>query len=234
MDFLFSLFDILWSILTWGPNFGVEVELALGPLAIALAGGLALGGANYALGGKERRHRRRQEGRLEALRSESMKGVNEQIQNVLGRASAIETDATAEDVYGQSIQALTDRVQAGQSGQTAQLSKSLAAGGGDLTGSMNAMLQKLTASSNRSIQDIMNDYNERVDRRNLQQRARQDDLILSALGTQQNQFAALSGAYEQAANRSIQKATADKQFLMDSIGTGANIGSMFLDSPAGG
>lgn len=207
------------------------VDLALGPLAIgaiALGAGALAGGASYIAGGKQRRRLRRRANRIDALRGESMGQLNQQITDVLGRAGSIETDATAEEVYGQSIQSLTDRLQAGQSGSTAQLAKAVMAGGGDITGSVNSTLQKLTASTNRSIQDIMSEYNERVDRRNLQQMSRQDQLINRALGARQNQFASLSGLAESAFDRSAQKATADKQFLMDSIGLGANVGSMFM------
>lgn len=237
MDLLFRCLKFIWKIITWGPPEVNNVEMALAPLAaagLALAGGAALGGINHALGAKERRRLRRREDRLAALRGESMGALNRQISDVLGQAGSIDTDATGEEIYGQSIQSLTDRAQAGGASAGAQLAKSVMAGGGDVTGSINSMLQKLTASTNRSIQDIMSEYNERVDRRNLQQGRRQDQLIQSALGARQNQFAALSGAYENAATRSAQKATADKQFLMDALGLGANVGSMFYQGPGGG
>lgn len=231
LDLLLKIWETIWWLLTWSPSHMDGVNMALGPLAIgALAGG-ALGIGNYIAGTGERRRLRRRRRRFDALRDTAGEGVETQIQDILGRAAGIETDATAEDIYGQSIQALTDRVQAGQSGTGAQLAKALMAGGGDLTGSLNTTLQKLTAAGNRSIQDIMSEYNERVDRRNLQQRSRQDRLLSRALGAQQSQFGTYAGLAEGAMDRSTYKSTADKQFLMDSIGLGGNIGAILKQNP---
>lgn len=229
MDILSFLQELLHNLI-YGPDFGVAVDLALGPLAIAgiaLAAGAGLGATNYILGGKQRRRLRDRANRIDALRGESMEAQNEQIRALLGRAEGIDTDQTAQELYGESIQSLTDRVEGGRATAGRQLSRSLMAGGGDITGSMNSLLQRLTQQSNRSIQDIMNEYNERTDRRNLQNQRRQDQLLTSALSARGGQFASLSGLAESAFDRSAQKATADKQFLMDAIGLGGNIGSQF-------
>lgn len=230
MDQLLSFLYELAHNLIYGPDLSVSVDLALAPLAIAgiaTLAGAAMGATNHALGAKQRNRLKDRANRIDALRGESLDAQNQQIQNVLGLAEGVQTDATAQDVYGESIQALVDRAQGGQATAGRQLSRGVMAGGGDISGTTNAMLSRLTEQTNRSIQDIMSEYNDRIDRRNLQQKSRKDDLILSALGAQSDQMASLSGLAESAFSRSARKATADKQFLMDSIGMGANIGSEF-------
>lgn len=238
MELLFKLLQIINEIAMWGgPDFAVQPDLALGPLAIAgiaAGAGALFGGANYLAEGKNRRRRRRRANRATRERQESQEGLDQTIQSVLGRAEGIDTtfDDTAEDVYGESIQSLTDRVLGGQAGAGAQLAKATMASGGDITGSSNAMLQRLSEQTNKSLQDIMNEYNKRVDRRNLQReqtnKQLQQGYILNALGAQQNQFSTLAGLESEADLRDIQKRTADKQFVLDSIGLGANVGSMAI------
>lgn len=235
MELLFEILKFLWWIITWTPIPPDGVSYALAPALIALAGGAALGGANWLIGSGKRKRLRGREKRYEKRMDTASNVLSGDISALQNRAAGIDSNMSAEELYGESIQALTDRAQAGQAGAGAQISKALAAGGGDLSGSMAGTLQRLSQSTNRSIQDIMGEYNQRADRRNLQQASRQDSLFSTALGARQNQFGALTGQYNQAANRSTQKATADKQFFMDALGMGANVGAAYAgNQPSGG
>jgi len=221
------------EVFLWGPNYGFPVNHAIIGMLAALAAGSAIGGGlQYILGGKQRRRLRDRAQRIDAARAKSQQKFDQQIASTLGLADNMKTsyNDTAEQVYGQSIQNLTDRIQAGEAGTASNLAKAVAAGGGDVTGSIQATLGKLTEQSNKSITDVMNEYNDRVTRMNLQReenaKNRKSNLYQSVLGARQNQFAALSGAAEKAYSRSARKSTADKQMFMDALGNGANIAAM--------
>lgn len=227
MEILIKIFEFIIDVLTWAPVSPDGVELAIGPLAI-LAGGAVLGGINYIAGTKERRRLRRREKSADSQMQTSIGQLDSSIGALNDRANAAAagSNMSVDELYGDQIQTATDRAQAGQAGMGAQIAKALAAGGGDISGSMAATLQRLNASTNRGIKDIMLDFNDRTERRNLSERARADNLFAEATNARGNQFSALSGNYNNAANRSTQKATADKQFLMDSIGLGANVAAI--------
>lgn len=238
-DLLHAIYDIFLELMMWGGPEGLppDVLLAIDPLTIAgiatLAGG-ALGATNYALGAKERNRLKDRANRIDALRGESSEALDEQIGEIGDLAEGIDTDKSAEELYGPTIESLQDRVEGGRAQTGRQVMRSLMAGGGDITGSVNATLQKLTAQSNKSIMDIMGEYNKRTDRRNLQEKQRKSNLLSTAMQGRQSQMASLSSAADQAFGRSARKATADKQFLMDSIGLGANVGSMFMGQGGSG
>jgi len=235
MNHLIDIYQIVVHIANWGPTFPTPVHEAMLPLLIAglaAAGGLAGGLGNYFGGSKERRRLNDAAAQLNKQRGASVNATQSVIKSLLSQANNLNTNATANDIYGQSIKSLQDRVQAGQAGTDAQLAKSLMASGGDVTGSMNAILQNLIGQSNNSITDIMNNYNDRVDRRNLAMQQLKSHYLDSALTGQQNLAQLLTGSQQNSQRLAIDKKQADKQFILSALGAGLQAGSMAI--PGGG
>lgn len=169
---------------------------------------------------KEKKKANRQRDMFNRKRNKALDSFSKAIGQLEGRAGDIDEDVSVDEMYGDVIQSLTDRTQAGTDSATRDVFRTMMASGGDVTGQGANMIAGLREGGNKSISDIVSRFTQLTDRRNMQQKGRADQLYGTAMGNRGNLFSALSGMATDAQGRVDRRSTAGRQFLLDAVGMG--------------
>lgn len=204
---------------------GVHMAIAWwAPMAISAGAGLL----GQLTGAGRRREAGRETQRLQGSREGALGGMDEIVQMLMQRGEDVQEGRSVEDLYGRQIQALTDRTAADVGSARSSLERAMMAGGGDITGQGALLASELGAQGQRSIMDVISEYTERADIRNLRESQRADQLFTQALSGQR----ALGGIYADlegaARGREDRMRTADRQLFVDTLGMGTSLsGQLF-------
>lgn len=240
MEFFEILTQLLQNIV-FGPDLGVEVNMALGPLAaagIAIGGQLVGKGISHLLNTGKRRRQRRRANRAERRMNKSLGRLNEGIRGTRQRGEEAFTlaDQTNAELYGAERQRRTrdvqDRIGQQTAGARQAISRSLLAGGGDVTGGAGVTLNRIQQQANSNIGQALSQIENEIARRGENYRRfqtqRGDQLMSSALAAESNQFGALSGREQQAEMLRIQQQQAQEQMGFDIGSSASNLAALAL------
>lgn len=232
MLFLNEILNLLQEVFTTNTMPGVN--FALGPLAVA---GIAIGaqvvgqGLSHLLGSKDHRRQRRRERRAENRMTDALGDFREGIGGLRdqSRDAFLEAQRSDEELFGEELERRTQETRDAVNQQTAgarqAVSRSLLAGGGDVTGAGGVTLNRLQQQANTSISDALSQIQTEIARRGQSERrfqlGRADRLSSAALAGESNLFGALSGQAQNAELLRIQQQQAQRQLGVD-VGSGVS------------
>ena len=202
----------------------------MGAILAGLGAGALLGGANF-LGGMGTRKRLKRDRRRYRKGQEKYLGLqDEAIEDLEGVARGQMEDVSMEELYGGQVDSLTDEAQQNKAGAQDQIMRTAMASDSDAAGKVAAALGDLTEGTNKSIQDITNEYSRRTTDYNIRNQRAGERLLNSIMGARGRQFGQFSDLLNQSETRLAQKKSADKQFLIDSMGAGINAGGLMAQN----
>lgn len=228
MNFLIEILQ--WIFQAMNSPVADGVSFANPAWIIPLAAGAVAGGIRHFATAPGRRRARRETSRLgeqrDELLDEFISGISEREE----RGEDIQTDASVEELYGTQIQQITDRVAADVGGARSGIFRAMAVGGGDVTGAGSEMIRGLGEQGQRTIADVIAQYTQRTDQRNVQQKIRQDRIFSETLGAKEGAFRDVASLHSESRGRLDRMKQANAQFFLDALGLGAATGGQIAQN----
>lgn len=191
-----------------------------------LGAGALLGGINRLAGRGTQKRLKGDVNRYRKGQDKYLGLMDESIEDLEGVARGQMEDVSMEELYGGQVDSLTDEFQQNKAGFQDQIMRTALASDTDAAGKVAAALGDLTEGTNRSIQDITNEYSTRTTDYNIRNQRAGERLLNSVMGARSRQFGQFSDLLNQGETRLAQKNTADKQFFIDSMGMGLKAGGL--------
>lgn len=164
---------------------------------------------------------------VEGQVGESRQRFSDMLNQIVSRGTQLQDEPrlTAQDLFGDQIQRMTDA--AGQSANATKqaLSRSMIAGGGDTTGAAASNLLDVGAQTNQQIGDLGMRFSRLADRVNRYRNQRGDSLASQGLQGLQNLFQSDKGTLANLIQRQIQREQAQKERGAGVLGGLFNVGS---------
>lgn len=223
------MIEWILEILFTGMYNQVDVVFSMAWWAPLVASGIGAG-INLLSGKGRQKDARASASSSKANSRQALGDLRGSIAGLQETAEGIDTDRSVEDLYGPQIQSMTDRVAADTGGATGEVFRAMMAGGGDLTGQGASLISGLQQQGQRSVSDVINQFTQLADRRNLQAEARKDRLGTTTMQAESGLWQALEGLFQEERGRGDRMRTARTQTSLDILGMGSSLaGQLYGD-----